>query len=63
MIFKILEIMFVIAVDSQVRNLFSSAISVSFIIHFTNKTKEKKTQLEYDVSLLNSQSIVFVNIE
>ena len=55
--------MFVIAVDSQVRNSFSSAISVNFTIHITKKTKEKHTQLEYDVSLLNSQSIIFVNIE
>ena len=64
MIFEILYILFVIAMDSQVRNLFTSAISVNFIIHFTYyKTKEKHTQLEYDVSLLNTQSIVFVDVE
>ena len=36
MIFEILYMLFVIAVDSQVRNLFTSAISVNFIIiYFT----------------------------
>ena len=43
MIFEIVYILFVIAVDSQVRNLFRT------LLYILLKTKEKHTQLEYDM--------------